>query len=185
MSKRRLLLVDTARRLFYQRGFRQTGVDVILSEAGVAKMTLYNHFGSKDTLILEALAAEDQAIFEHYRARVGRVSGGPEAQLGAIIDATEERISMDGFNGCMFAAAVAEYPETEPVRAAAATHKQRLVEFIAGLAAEAGVGQAMALAEALVIIVEGTVTAAHVGRSQSAARRGRAAYDCLVDVALA
>ena len=55
MQSRRDHLIDTALRLFYTGGFTATGIDKILAEAGVAKMTLYKHFRSKDDLILAVL----------------------------------------------------------------------------------------------------------------------------------
>ena len=53
-ASRRDHLVDTALQLFCQHGFRATGIDRVLSESGVAKKTLYNHFKSKDDLIIAA-----------------------------------------------------------------------------------------------------------------------------------
>ena len=53
-SKREQLL-DTALRLFYREGYHATGIERILAESGVAKMTLYKHFASKDELMLAAL----------------------------------------------------------------------------------------------------------------------------------
>src|SRR5678810_1232020 len=58
-STKRDQLIDTALRLFAKNGYRATGIDTILAEAGVAKMTLYHHFKSKDELILAALQRRD------------------------------------------------------------------------------------------------------------------------------
>ena len=58
-SDRREHLLDTALSLFRTGGFHATGIDKILAKAGVAKMTLYNHFRSKDELILAALRRRD------------------------------------------------------------------------------------------------------------------------------
>ncbi len=54
MSSRRDHLVETATELFSKNGFRATGIDTVLEESGVAKKTLYNHFRSKDELIIAA-----------------------------------------------------------------------------------------------------------------------------------
>ena len=59
-SNKRDTLVDTALNLFYREGFHAVGIDRILAEAGVAKMTLYNHFRSKDELILSVLRRRDE-----------------------------------------------------------------------------------------------------------------------------
>ncbi|NQD93703.1 helix-turn-helix transcriptional regulator, partial [Pseudomonas sp. CrR25] len=47
-SNKREQLLNTARELFYREGYHGTGIDRILAESGVAKMTLYKHFKSKD-----------------------------------------------------------------------------------------------------------------------------------------
>ena len=67
-SDRREHLLDTALSLFGTEGFHATGIDKILASAGVAKMTLYNHFRSKDELILAALRRRDER-FRHWFVR--------------------------------------------------------------------------------------------------------------------
>ncbi|MGL4609586.1 MAG: TetR/AcrR family transcriptional regulator, partial [Trueperaceae bacterium] len=54
-STAREQILETATRLFYQQGFRAVGIDTIIAESGVAKMTLYKHFPSKDDLIVAYL----------------------------------------------------------------------------------------------------------------------------------
>src|SRR5437762_2109009 len=51
-SSKRDQLLATAWRLFYRDGYRAVGIDTLLAEAEVAKMTLYNHFASKEELIV-------------------------------------------------------------------------------------------------------------------------------------
>src|SRR5690606_3063913 len=48
-------LLDTAARLFYARGVSNVGINEIIARAGVARMTLYHHFPSKDALIKAVL----------------------------------------------------------------------------------------------------------------------------------
>ena len=68
-SPKRDHLVDTAAALFQRDGFHATGIDTILAEAGVAKMTLYNHFKSKDELIVAALEVEGARYIAWLRDR--------------------------------------------------------------------------------------------------------------------
>jgi AcrR family transcriptional regulator len=51
MSDKARLLLDTAIRLFSERGFWDTPTAMIAKEAGVANGTLFNYFGSKTALI--------------------------------------------------------------------------------------------------------------------------------------
>lgn len=113
-ARRRLL--DTATRLFYTEGIRAVGIDRIIAEAGVAKATFYNHFPSKDDLVLTYIKEQD---------RLGRdaVSALPEQPPRAMISAVMGRISAavvaGGWRGCPFLNAAAEYPDpTSAVRQA-------------------------------------------------------------------
>ena len=71
-GSRRDHLVETAIRLFNRDGFHATGIDTILSEAGVAKMTLYKHFKSKDDLIVAALRRRDERWMTWFRGELKR-----------------------------------------------------------------------------------------------------------------
>ncbi|MCG8534968.1 MAG: TetR/AcrR family transcriptional regulator, partial [Pseudomonadales bacterium] len=53
-----------------KQGIRATGIDTILAESGISKKTLYNHFKSKDELIIAALQARDEALLAHLKDRV-------------------------------------------------------------------------------------------------------------------
>lgn len=68
IAKRQAIL-DAAFTVFAREGYAQAGVDVIAAEAGVAKATVYSHFGDKETLLREAIAASaDQALAENLAA---------------------------------------------------------------------------------------------------------------------
>ena len=86
MSKRDQL-IDTAEELFYQHGFNATGIDKILAEAGVAKMTLYNHFKSKDALIEAALQRRDERFRDWLSAQVESKADTPRERLLGLFDA--------------------------------------------------------------------------------------------------
>ena len=63
-------LVDTATRLFAQYGYTAVGIDRIIAEAGVAKMTLYKHFASKQDLIVAVLKQRDQQFMQSLQTYV-------------------------------------------------------------------------------------------------------------------
>ncbi|HDL16453.1 MAG TPA: TetR/AcrR family transcriptional regulator, partial [Rhizobiales bacterium] len=83
-------LVDTAVKLFGRDGFNATGIDKILQEAGVARMTLYKHFKSKDELILAALRRRDEQFRIWFKSAVEKTGGSPAQRLLASFDALEE-----------------------------------------------------------------------------------------------
>ena len=78
---RRDHLVDTALELFIRDGFHATGIDKILAESGVAKMTLYKHFKSKDELILSALRRRDERFRNWFMRAVESRAQAPRQRL--------------------------------------------------------------------------------------------------------
>ncbi len=127
---RRDHLVDTALELFIRDGFHATGIDKILAESGVAKMTLYKHFKSKDELILSALRRRDEHFRNWFMRAVESRAREPRQRLLAIFDALDEWFSGRDFNGCMFINASAEFARPDdPIHVAgqadAAKHARR------------------------------------------------------------
>src|SRR3954470_22982183 len=96
-SPKRDLLMDTARRLFYRDGYRAVGIDTILAEAGVAKMTLYNHFASKEELIIAVLEQRDREFRESILATVNATGSNPEKRLLAVFDWLEGWFGSEDF----------------------------------------------------------------------------------------
>ncbi len=185
-SSRRDHLIDTAIEIFYRDGFHATGIDKILAQSGVAKMTLYNHFRSKDELILAALRRRDENFRNWFvRAVEGRATA-PRERLLALYDVLAEWIAGDDFNGCMFINASAEFADAgDPVHATAAEHKRLILAYIHDLAGAAGAADADALAWDLMLLVEGAIVMAHVAGEKDAAARARRAAETMVAGALA
>src|SRR4051795_9294198 len=78
-------LLDAAGRLFYADGIAATGINAITAAAGVARMSLYNNFSSKEELMLAYIQARHQEWLDLYRARARR-AGGPEDGVVAVFD---------------------------------------------------------------------------------------------------
>lgn len=109
-------LLDTATRLFYTEGIHAVGIDRIIAEAGVAKATFYNHFPSKDDLVLAYLDAQDQIGRE---AIAGLPEQPPHERIAAIMERISQAAVAGEYRGCPFLHAAAEYPDpTSPIRQA-------------------------------------------------------------------
>ena len=78
------VLFATAARLFYQHGYRATGVDTIAAESGIGKMTLYRHYPSKDDLIVAYLRDSDRSFWEHFDASIRAAATPREKLLGVL-----------------------------------------------------------------------------------------------------
>ncbi|MGH7058716.1 MAG: TetR/AcrR family transcriptional regulator, partial [Acetobacteraceae bacterium] len=88
-SLRRDHLVQTALALFSRHGYHATGIDRILAESGVAKMTLYKHFRSKDDLILAALRHRDEQFCRWFQSEIEARAAHPRERLLAVFDVLE------------------------------------------------------------------------------------------------
>ncbi|WP_425100232.1 TetR/AcrR family transcriptional regulator [Tropicibacter sp. S64] len=176
---RRDHLVETALKLFYRNGFNATGIDTILAESGVAKMTLYKHFRSKDELILAALTLRDERFRNWLMTEMEKASTDPEERLLAMFDALEtwfrgKAFPGLGFSGCAFINAAGEFSDpSHPAHRLAAEHKTRVVEYLTKLCKEAGLRGPAELAEKLALLKEGAIATAHVRSMPEAAGLAR------------
>jgi len=77
-------LIDTAASLFYERGLPNVGINEVTERAGVARMTLYNNFDSKEALALAAFerqAEARRALFEKCLKRARSASDAVKAMF--------------------------------------------------------------------------------------------------------
>ena len=149
-------LLATARELFYKEGSRAVGIDRVLAESGVAKMTLYHHFQSKDDLIAACLREHDEDYWKHWDARVQRVTTGASAQLRDILRTLAIRSSESDYRGCVFLNTAVDYADpSHPARLVAVEHKQKLYDRLLALSRSAGAHDAEALARQLLLLING------------------------------
>lgn len=104
-------ILDTASHLFYRHGFVSVGVDTIIAEAGVAKMSLYRHFASKDDPIVAYLEQSNERFWAWFDGAA--VDGTPHGQLVHVFDALGTFATSPACFGCMFQLAAADFPDPE------------------------------------------------------------------------
>ncbi len=146
-------MVRTAGDLLYAEGITATGVDRIADVVGVSKRTLYRHFGTKDRLVADCLAARDEPVRALLTGHDDALA--PAARLLAVFDAASAMLHRPGFRGCPFVNAVGELAADHPARAVAAEHKQALLAWLTGTAAAAGAREPAALAGQLMALLDG------------------------------
>ncbi len=178
-------LVDTALALFKEHGFHATGVDRILEASGVARMTLYNNFKSKDELILAALRRQDELFRNELMRQVESREETPLHRLLAIFDVISEGASRPGFCGCTFINACAEYSDLEsPAHALAGEHKRLLNAYISELARDAGAEDPERIAQDLSILIDGAMVGAQVTGDAGAVARAKSIAETLLEASL-
>jgi AcrR family transcriptional regulator len=120
-------LIEAARELTYQQGVH-VGVDAILDAAGVARRSLYQHFGGKDALIAEVLrTAPNEA---RYREVMDAAGDDPHQRVLAVFDELERVTRQPSFRGCRYTAAeLALSDSAHPAHAEVRGYKDRLHEI--------------------------------------------------------
>src|SRR6202008_777880 len=78
-------LLAAANELFYNEGVHTVGIDRVIEQAGVAKASLYNTFGSKDELVRAYLQARHASVTQRITQAVERYDT-PRARLLAVFE---------------------------------------------------------------------------------------------------
>jgi AcrR family transcriptional regulator len=169
-SATRERLTEAAVKRFYRDGFRNVGLEQVLSDVGISKTAFYKHFECKEDLVLAALESKNRWLQDTFREMV-RQRGGDTlvSQLRALLDVVDQIINTDEFQGCIFVNVAMEYPLLhDPAHIAAAKHKQAIEEIVHEMAADAGVADPRQMARELCLILEGAyVTRQVTGDRQS------------------
>jgi len=174
-------ILETAQKLFYRNGFRAVGIDTIVAEAGVAKMSLYRHFPSKDDLIVTYLEESNAQYWEWLNREVANVED-PEQKLIGMFEAIETLATSPECFGCTFQATAAEFPDPgHPGHQVAVTHKNQVRNRFATLARESGLPTPDELADRLLLLMDGAWVAARMYGPDNPARGLAAAAKTLID----
>ncbi len=171
---KRETIVYTALDLFYQNGFHATGIEKIREEANISKKTLYNHFRSKEELILAVLRKRDELFMAVLKRRVETTDSTPQERLERVFDAIDQWFQEKTFNGCMFINASAEFSDPEdPCHKLCSEHKQVMHSYIKDLAVKAGAKNPEQLSNQLNLLIEGATVQAHTCNDKDAAKKAK------------
>jgi AcrR family transcriptional regulator len=165
-------ILDAAYELFARNGVRAVGIDAIIDRAGVARMTLYRHFDSKDALVLAFLERREERWTRGWLQHdVERRATDPGERLLAIFDVFDGWFQQDDFEGCSFINVLLEIAEPDhELHRASAEYLARIRAFVRDLADEAGAPDPEGLAHKWHILMKGSIVAAGEGDRQAAKR---------------
>jgi AcrR family transcriptional regulator len=167
-------LLTAAYELFARQGVQAVGIDAIIERSGVARQTMYRHFGSKQDLVLAFLARREELwTYGWLAAEVRRRTDDPRERLLTIFDVFDEWFRTPGFEGCSFINVMLEHPdERHPLHRAAAEYLAHIREFLTALAVDAGIADPESFAHQWHILMKGSIVAAGEG-DRDAAQRAR------------
>lgn len=168
-------LVHAAYDLFMSNGINAAGLDQIIKRAGVTKSTFYNHFESKDDLVLAVLKWRDSLWPTELRTALLKKAGPrPRDQLLALFEMLDEAWGTKGYRGCVFIYASSEFPHPhDPIHLVAKAHVRTVWTAILELTAYAGAKDPKELASELVLLAAGTYAISQMGEPRKAAQVGR------------
>jgi AcrR family transcriptional regulator len=179
--RRRLL--DVATRLFYEEGVHVVGIDRLLEEAGVAKASLYAHFGNKDGLVRAYLEEQFEARREHVTQVLARYDCPRERLLGLFSD-IEDLLAVPSFRGCRFVNASAEARPDESIEAVTDAYRTWLNKVFTDLAKGSGATNPKQLGRQLALLYDGASVAGRLDKNRSGAGdAARSAASTLLDAA--
>lgn len=157
-------LVQAGHELFYREGFLAVGLDRVLNDVGISKQTFYNHFESKDDLIVEVIDEHHRWWSGEVNDRLNRLAGpDPRARLLAIFDVLDELLADPEYRGCIYINAAVEFPNPHhPAHQSAKRAKVDSLAMLEDLAARAGAADPLAAAQELDMIIEGALVTKQV-----------------------
>lgn len=167
-------LLESARRLFCREGIHATGVSRLLSDAKVARRTLYETYGSKENLLRAVFDREAAMWFGWFDQSLPQRTDDPEQRLIFLFDLLEEWFASGRFFGCLFTNAVAEHDKSSSwVRDLAQAHFDRVHDRIEQLAAACGLPEPAWVAQQISLLIDGAIATAMVSRNARSAQVAR------------
>lgn len=177
-------ILQAARERFYAAGISATSMDDVATRAAVAKMTVYQHFATKEELAVAYLVHFEEAWNAWVAEGAGRRPLDSRGQILRIFDRVGAFIERDGFCGCAFVnAALEDRAGVGPIALAARDHKERTAAALTTLARGAGARQPAQLAEQLLLLIDGALIGAAMRRPGDHAGAAKKAAAALIDAA--
>ncbi|HVA79543.1 MAG TPA: TetR/AcrR family transcriptional regulator [Candidatus Binataceae bacterium] len=175
-------ILQTARDSFYREGIRAVGVDTLIARSGVAKMSFYRSFRSKDDLVCAYLESAAAEYWQWWDDVIRSQAHAPRKQLRALFAATADKATSADFRGCPFGNTLVEFPEKDhPARAVIVRFRAERRTRLRELAKAAGARDPERLADELDIVLEGSGFCAETGRLSARAAALVRAAEILID----
>ena len=175
-------ILETAGELFYQEGIRAIGVDEIVARAGVTKPSLYRSYSSKDELAADYLRRHSAERRKAFDEAMAEIPGDLRGSFRKWLKALSQKAAGPNYRGCGNSNAAVEYPERDhPARKVAAENKRLFLIRLRALAKAMGARQPEVLADALLLVIEGTYTSGQLFGPSGPARNVVDVADTLID----
>lgn len=183
MMTTREKLIQAGHEIFYREGFLAVGLDRLLNEVGCSKQTFYNHFESKDDLIVAVIDEHHRWWSGEVRERIQRAAGpDPRSQLLGIFDVIEEIMHDPEYHGCIYINAAVEFPQSHhPAHQSARRAKAETRNLLEDLSERAGASDPPTLAAEIDIIIEGALITHQIAPESNVCETARSVARTLIE----
>ena len=155
-------LLATAADLFTRRGVANVGVNEVTDTAGVARMTLYNNFPSKEALTLAVYEEMVTTALQELREIEKKADRTEEERVLAIFDHFDRKAHRADYRGCPFIhASLQDAEPAGPIYELVRSYKRSLRDHVFRLLKEGRANRAE-LADQIVMLLDGAVTEAYL-----------------------
>lgn len=153
-------ILDAAYELFHRKGFGRVSIDDIAALAKTTKRTLYNHFKSKDDLLVAVLDHQHELAGARIRRHERHYSGGAEEILATLFSELAVWSTRPGWTGAGFTRLVMELADLpgHPARAVARRHKAAVEAWYAELLKKAQIAMPAERAREVALLAEGAMS---------------------------
>jgi len=177
-------ILATASALFYREGVHAVGVDLVVKESGIAKTSLYRHFGSKDSLVTAFLDQEDQDFWSQWDRIADCYEDDPRGELEALLHWMDVRLRRPGYRGCPQLNVAAELPDpAHPARRVAAAHKEKMRRRLSSIAERLQLNDPEKVGSQLALAFDGAFISAPFGQGEQLAATLRHTVKAIVESA--
>jgi AcrR family transcriptional regulator len=178
-------ILEVAEDLFYREGVRAVGVDTIIARSGVAKMSLYRNFPSKDALVVAYLQVRSERFWRWWDGVTRPREGDPREQVRALFASQVTRVNRPDFRGCPFVNVATEFPAPDhPAREVVQAHRTEVHSRFEAMAVDMGAARAADLADQLTVLMDGVYASAGAFAAPGSAAAILGAVDVLIEAQL-
>ena len=165
MTKRENI-ITTATSLFNQKSYTSVGVDKIIAESNVAKMTFYKYFSSKENLIEECLHERNLEIQSSIFEKINNLNN-PLIRIKNIFNWYVDWINTDDFNGCLFKKATFELLQLYPsIKDQVNEYREWIYKLVFSTFLELEIKDAHTLTNIFLNIIDGLIIDGTINKSQ-------------------
>ncbi|MBJ9721944.1 TetR/AcrR family transcriptional regulator [Acinetobacter calcoaceticus] len=165
MTKRENI-ITTATSLFNQKSYTSVGVDKIIAESNVAKMTFYKYFSSKENLIEECLNVRNLEIKSSIFEKINNINN-PLVKIRSIFNWYVDWINTDDFNGCLFKKATIEVLQLYPsIKNQVNEYREWIYKLVFSTFLELEIKDAHTLTSLFLNIIDGIIIDGTINKSK-------------------